>query len=553
MDEKGFAEGIKSVRGKLAISYAALALLAAFVLGFVLLATLLGFYRQREYDYLTENARYIAGSLSDMLNEGDLDESLIARVENFSFLSQTRIRIFDAKGNIILDSGTPQSLTLQLGIEGRIRESGTGVDYRPILIIEQESASTQPAAPSANVLPTKEAASPKEDVSDLAVVVEMPLGEDGSKAAYAFEAIPASGSLYGFRLNPESGINEGKRSRQSVMVPIYAGAGETARYHLELSEGPAYGNEIVTDVLRAWGMASVVAVALAAIIGWFLSRRISAPVITLANLTSQMASGDLSVRSKIERRDEFGILARSFNTMAQRVEDTIAMLRQFVADAAHEIHTPLTALRINLDLKTEKWDTSSLSDALVQIKKLETLTRDLLDLSRIEANVASEEMDHVDLIRIIQEIIEPIASRAEQSGLNLSVKLPNAPVEVVGNASQLQRMLLNLLENAIKFTSAGDDIELRVYQNTDNVVIVVEDTGIGIPSGDLPFLFNRFYRGRNAESNVGSGLGLAIVRAVAKRHDGEVQVSNTEEGARFTVKLPKTPTPSSDRYRATRF
>ena len=120
--------------------------------------------------------------------------------------------------------------------------------------------------------------------------------------------------------------------------------------YVELSEGPAIGREILTSVAWGWAGSSAVAVLIAAGVGWLISRRLSIPLLALTGATSRMAEGELSTRAQVVRKDELGQLATSFNEMAARVENTVVTLRRFVADAAHELHTPLTALRTNLDL-----------------------------------------------------------------------------------------------------------------------------------------------------------------------------------------------------------
>jgi signal transduction histidine kinase len=282
-------------------------------------------------------------------------------------------------------------------------------------------------------------------------------------------------------------------------------------------------------------LAGAVAVALAAVAGWFASRRISAPLLALTTVTARMAEGDLAARADVDQRDEFGGLADSFNRMAGRVEGTVVTLRQFVSDAAHEIHTPLTALRTNLELAPQD---EFVVQAQAQVARLEGLTRGLLDLSRIEAREPSAARAPVPLLSLVREVAETYASQAEQAGLGFELDLPDAPVVVPGDAGQLQRAFANLLDNAIKFTPPGGTVTAGLRRKGEQVELWVEDTGIGIPADDLVDLFGRFHRGRNAAAYPGSGLGLAIVKAIAEAHGGEAGGENTARGARFAVWLP---------------
>jgi two-component system sensor histidine kinase MprB len=251
-----------------------------------------------------------------------------------------------------------------------------------------------------------------------------------------------------------------------------------------------------------------------------------------------MAEGDLSVRADMTRQDELGQLGHSFNEMAAQVEGTVLALRRFVADAAHEIHSPLTALRTNLELTS---DDEFVSQAQMQVERLETLTQGLLDLSRVEAGAQADTFAFVALIPLVQEVSEIYASRAEQAGLAFDLNMPEIPMIVSGDEAQLRRALGNLLDNAVKFTPEGGAVSVTLRGQGSWAEIRIEDTGIGIPKADLPHLFGRFHRGRNATACVGSGLGLAIVKAIVEAHNGQVEGESTGRGARFTVKLPRCP------------
>ena len=307
---------------------------------------------------------------------------------------------------------------------------------------------------------------------------------------------------------------------------------------MELSNGPAYGQAVLSSVAWGWAIASAVAVLLAAGTGWLISRRLSRPLLQLTEATTHMAEGDLSVRAAINRRDEVGQLAHAFNHMAQQVEATVHTLRHFVADAAHELHTPLTALTTNLELAADEADPALyIERAQQQAARLETLASDLLALSRLESGAEENGLEPVNLTRLVYEAGEPYASQAEQAGLTFSLNAANNSLTVLGREAQLRRALDNLLNNALKFTPAGGEVVLSLYASEGMGTISVQDTGIGILAADMPPLFNRFHRGRNTASYPGSGLGLAIVKAIADRHGGEVMVESDENGTHVLLKL----------------
>ncbi len=236
------------------------------------------------------------------------------------------------------------------------------------------------------------------------------------------------------------------------------------------------------------------------------------------------------------------MLAQAFNEMAAKVEETIVVLRRFVADAAHEIHTPLTALRTNLELAlAEDVNPTYLSfveRAQEQVRRLQTLTDGLLQLSRIETAPASEKPEAMNLVAAVLELSEFYASQAEQAGLAFELELPDYPVVAHMDAAQLRSVLGNLIDNAIKFTPENGVVKLGLRQEQQVVLLSVQDTGIGIPVEDLVLVFNRFHRGRNVAAYAGSGLGLAIVKAIAERQRGRVSIASYGGGTQVTLQIP---------------
>jgi len=295
--------------------------------------------------------------------------------------------------------------------------------------------------------------------------------------------------------------------------------------------------DVVGAALQGFLVAVLIIGGFSLLIGLLLSRGISRPLVELTAATRAMSAGDLSARVPVRRHyhGEARELAVAFNRMAGQVEETIVTLRRFVSDAAHEIHTPLTALRTNLELSP---DDDFVQRAQTQVERLEMLAEGLLNLSRIEAGAPAEAHVPVELIPLVQETSEPYASQAEQAGLTFDLALPETLVTVRGNEAQLQRALGNLLDNAIKFTPEGGAVRVGLCQEGEWVELWVEDTGIGIPRDDLPHIFSRFHRGRNVAAYPGSGLGLAIVKAIVEAHSGRARGENVEHGARFTMWLP---------------
>jgi signal transduction histidine kinase len=255
-----------------------------------------------------------------------------------------------------------------------------------------------------------------------------------------------------------------------------------------------------------------------------------------------MAAGDLTARANIQTRDELDLLGRSFNTMAERVEDIVATLQRFIADAAHELHTPITTLGVNLELASEEDPNLSryLANAQTQTTRLQALIDSMLDLSRIEAG--SQKRVRFSLSQLLQEIEKKFTNEADQKGItfNLEILCPGG-ADFCGDLSQVRRAVENLVDNALKFTPSGGEVFLRLEEKGRFCHLTVQDSGIGIPTENLPEIFQRFHRGRNATTFPGSGLGLAIVKAILDQHEAEIQIESDSNGTRVIVTFPLKP------------
>jgi signal transduction histidine kinase len=517
----------KSIRWRLPASYAVIAFLAALSLGSFMLLALKSYYADQEHQYLIGNAIALQPVLEEIV-QSDIPEALIRdQINGLAFLSRTQIRLLDTNGNMIADSGIPTK-------EQFVAVSGAGKRVFPVF----ESG---PAGPPESKMPT---------------VIYVNNGEFASNAIPFNKEIPFSGpapkediflsvsaSPYGYGFVSQSDFGPTRRSSQVVSVPLAATDGHKLG-SLEFSNGPSYGADVIDSVTSAWFVASIFAIVIAALAGWFVSRGVTRPVLELESATRQMEQGNLAVRVdlKNERQQEFVSLANSFNGMAEQVEQTVSTLRAFIADAAHELHTPLTALQTNLELAKENSSaqTMYLARAQEQSQRLEALVRSLLDLSRIESIHPNQDFIPLNLNQLVREMSEQFASRAEQSDRSFALELPTEKIMIEGNEMQIKQVLANLLENALKFTPENGSILLAIGREEDHALLTIRDTGIGISQDDLPHMFERFHRGRNASEYAGNGLGLAIVKAIIESHRGGVQAQShgIGKGSTFSVKLP---------------
>jgi signal transduction histidine kinase len=520
-----------SIRWRLMLSYAAIALLAAFSLGVVLRTILRDYYDRQEATYLKTRAIEI-GSIASQLLQADLPPQMIQELsKSWSFMFKARVRILDVAGEQLADSGLPEAQQVFFIASERPFQLPIGQS-----VVRPAEGGAQQAVPAGPGQFFQIQVLRSETASGLNAQEDVIMFSPGSVGV----AIPADESMYGL-LGSDAGML-GRRSTQVVEQQIMDQEGNPLGKVI-LSDGPAYGDEILNNVTNGWILAGIAAMVLAAFAGWLVSTRIATPLTELTAITSRMSQGDLSARAEVRSNDEIGTLGRSFNEMAERVEETVGTLRSFVADAAHELHTPLTALQANIELARHERNPSTrsryLSRAQEQGQRLEALVQSLLDLSRIEAAESSTAFTPVDISQLVRESGEQFASRAEQADRSFTMDLPGEPILVQGNETQLKQVLNNLLENALKFTPANGWISLNVERISDQVRLTVSDSGIGIPPEDLTHLFERFHRARNASEYPGNGLGLAIVKAIVNAHEGTVGVQSASgPGSSISVSLP---------------
>ena len=303
-------------------------------------------------------------------------------------------------------------------------------------------------------------------------------------------------------------------------------------------------------LLLLFGLGSALAAGI--ILGVPLTRAALRPLDRLVATTEQIAADDLAARSWLPHgKDEIGRLAAAFDRMLARLQASFQAQRQFVADAAHELRTPLTAMSGLIELLllgADNEDRQARRRTLVTVdrdlSRLTRLVNDLLALSRHDLAVPHDRK-LIDLAALTADIHALTAELATDR--TVTIERPPVPVPVMGDPDQLRQVLLNLAENARRYTPAGGSITFRVRRIREAAEMAVSDTGPGIPPEDLPRIFGRFYRGDRARTRDGggSGLGLAIARAIAEAHGGTLTAESCPgEGATFILRLPLAESPN---------
>ena len=280
--------------------------------------------------------------------------------------------------------------------------------------------------------------------------------------------------------------------------------------------------------------------------GAFLAGRALTPIDHLTRMARQISTLDLSRRLGLPlRNDELGRLAATFDTMIDRLEQAWHRQRQFTADASHELRTPLTAIRGQIEVALSEERSADdyravLETVLSQNVRMSRLVGDLLMLARADAGLQlhCEPLDLAQLARDVGEQLQPLA---ETNGLQLHVCAPEA-VPVMADEDRLLQVFFNLVENALKYTPPGGCVTLACQSESTDALLIVSDTGPGIPPDALPHIFDRFYQVDESRQQVrgGEGLGLAIVHTLVEAHGGTIAVqSNVGTGTTFHVRLPQ--------------
>jgi len=629
----------RSIRWRLVSSYALLTVLTVSLVGILTLSLVQRYLEHQEIEYLTANAESVAQRALPLLasnaagtdtapppaltttNAQELHPTLVQLVHTAAFLSNVQVRILDADGRVVADSGNPTELNevawllspstpytvravdteaaaqpalsmfaLPLTGEGQIlfediTSQFTGSQHEFLregpaadtnlegdVVIVRTSPSQWGSRVMFEYVSEAEAehpggATPRPFEIMHPDVVSVRIDEAGPGAtsdvtnddtnmnadAHTSQAdAPAGSEAIGTVGSAETAL----RSQQIVRVPITDGTQQFGT--VELSNGPNFSAESLATIRNAFLVAAGGVSVLSVIVGLLVGQGLTAPILSLAAATERMSGGDLSVRAAVRSNDEIGLLARQFNRMAARLEASFShlaaerdALRRFIADASHELRTPITALKAFNELLqgSAASDVTAQAEFLReserQIDKLDWITSNLLDLSRLDAGLVELDLARHGVEDVLAAVAAQFQVRAQDADIALSVQPPPQPIHLLCDRVRVELALTNLLDNAFKFTAAGGVIEIGGDARTDHVLLWVRDEGAGIAPQDLPHIFDRFYQGKGSPR--GSGLGLAIVQSIVRAHGGAVRVHSTEgSGSCFEIKMPQHPTASAE-------
>jgi signal transduction histidine kinase len=303
-------------------------------------------------------------------------------------------------------------------------------------------------------------------------------------------------------------------------------------------------------VYEALLLAALAASAAAVVAGLFITRQIVAPVRSLSQASRRIAAGRYNERVKLTGEnpndmDELAQLAQDFNHMAENLEQTEALRRQLIGDVSHELRTPLTAIKGSLEALIDgvlPAEPETFEHIYQEADRLQRLVNDLQELSQVEAGAFKLDLQPLLLSDLLKTAKIRLDRQYAEKGVTLEINVPVDLPEIMADADRLSQVLFNLVGNALQYTPAGGQVTVAARRLGHEVLVSVQDTGIGIAAEHLPHLFNRFYRADRSRARVsgGSGIGLTIAKHLVETHGGRIWVESPGQGqgSTFTFTLP---------------
>lgn len=298
--------------------------------------------------------------------------------------------------------------------------------------------------------------------------------------------------------------------------------------------------------IRVW-LFTLAVIFIVIIISVTLAGAFVRPITDMTRAALQMSHGKFDTRVRVRKsRNEVARLAEAFNRMSERLESMEQSRSEFISNVSHELKTPLSSMKILIealilqesdDIQLQK---EFLRDINQEIDRLSAIINDLLSIMQMDQKNAAMQKERTPLDEIVHRVIQTLSPIAEKNSITIESDV-EAHVDVMGDAARLHQVVVNLLDNAIKYTPSGGKVMVDLFQDENKAVLAIRDTGIGIPQKDIQHIFERFYRVDRARSRGtgGTGLGLSIAQQIVLMHRGKIEVQSVEgEGTEFTVTLP---------------
>lgn len=310
-----------------------------------------------------------------------------------------------------------------------------------------------------------------------------------------------------------------------------------------------------TNSYGAIATAAAIAAILACVIGYFVSRAISRPIQRITSTAKQIRNGDLTARSKVTGTDEVGQLGETFDDMASTIERDLKLEHRLTGDVAHELRTPLMAMQATVEAMQDgvlPADDEHLEVVATEVRRLSRLIDAMLKLSRLENGTTELKVERTDLVYLVKSLVSSQHQLFHERGLHLRFvdETPHGELYADVDPDLLREAIVNLMSNAMRYTNADGWVKVSLRQDRSDVLVAVQDTGIGIAKEDIPQTFGRFWRSDVSRERVsgGLGVGLAITKEIVDRHNGTILVeSELGRGTTFTLRIPQRRSRRQDR------
>ncbi|MDO4797074.1 MAG: HAMP domain-containing sensor histidine kinase [Coriobacteriales bacterium] len=294
--------------------------------------------------------------------------------------------------------------------------------------------------------------------------------------------------------------------------------------------------------------AASLAVVFACVIGYFVARALTKPIKRITTTASQIRNGDLTARTGLSGTDEIGRLGETFDDMASSLEHDIKFEHRLTSDVAHELRTPLMAMQATVEAMQDgvmPADQNNLATVSVEVRRLSRLVDAMLRLSRMENGTTPLNIERCDVVALVEDLVTVHSQLFQDNGIELIYQNETGHREFYAELDPdlIREAMVNLLSNAMRYTAEGGNVWVKVARNRRNVLLSVQDTGMGIAKEDMPRVFSRFWRSDASRERVagGLGVGLALTKEIVDRHNGTIAVDSEEGvGTTFTLRLPIT-------------
>jgi len=362
------------------------------------------------------------------------------------------------------------------------------------------------------------------------------------------------------RINPqilERTLNNEVFSQTGTLGGLYSGenytVGLTARNNLSQPIAYVYVTTSIENVRtlmdyvrNLFTFLALIVFIFAALISYFIVRKMTRPLKQISTAASRFANGDFSSRVPVQSDDEIGEMTQAFNNMADSLQKSEDLRRDFIANVSHELRSPMTSVTGFVDgildgtIPEEKTN-HYLQIVSDEVHRLSRLVSRMLDITVLQGRTVTEGKSKFNFCECVMHVCESFEERVKEKNININVELPIEGVSVFANEDAIYQVIFNLADNAIKFSEAGSHVDISVLERGNNASFSIKNYGAEIPAESLPYVFDRFHKADSSRSKdkAGLGLGLYIAKTIVSQHNGKISATSKDGETTFSFTIPK--------------